>query len=86
VGWQQQRLQNSLKFSTVKIAAFIFSAADHVISLSVCERSLRFLSEDKQCHLKEESALSPLEPTWRFLDKSCSNRGKEMKVNIKAAA
>jgi hypothetical protein len=55
VGWRQQWLQNLLKFSTLKMAAVIFSAAEHFISLSAYERSLRFLSEGKQCHLKEES-------------------------------
>jgi len=86
VGWRQQCLQNSPKFSTLKIAAVIFSAVDHAIKLSAYERSLIFLSEDKQCHLKEEAALSSPESTWRFLDKVLLNRGKRVKVNIKAAA
>jgi hypothetical protein len=63
VGWQQLRLKNSLKFSTSKFAAVIFSAEYHVT------HPLKILSEDKQCHLKDEAALSPLESTWRFLDK-----------------
>jgi hypothetical protein len=68
VSWRQQRLQNSLKFSTLKIAAVIFCAADRDISFAAYERSFKFLPEDKQCHLKEEAALSPLESTLRFLD------------------
>jgi len=79
-------LQNSLECSTLKTAAVIFSAAHHVIPLSACERSLKILSEGKQCHLKEEAALSPLESTWRFPDKVLLSRGKRVKVNIKAAA
>jgi len=47
------------------MAAVIFCAAEHFISLSAYERSLRFLSEDKQCHLKEESGFIT---TWIYME------------------
>lgn len=66
---QLYALQNSLKFSTSKTAAVIFSAEYHVISLSASEISFKLFFEDKQCHLNDEAALSPLEFTRRLLDK-----------------